>query len=189
LLSSLTDPEELSASQKYLLFCRRDLLEMSESVAIAQAGVLEESGPNRGSTISLYLASVGLGPGQPYCAAGQYWCFYQSCRALHLPFGTIPIMRTGSANRMFDHAASFGRLAAFSPQRHDLVVWRKPNSRQGHVERIISVGRKGWVKTIAFNTSSPGSGTKAQGVFIKRRNLYHFLGRMFVRGLIGFQSE
>jgi hypothetical protein len=177
----------LSGFAKYNLPCRSTLLEASLDSAISQNGVREASGRNDGKQVELYQNSVGIGKRAPYCAAGQYWAFAVSADALGLLRTEIPIKRTGMANDLFNHAKAIGRKTTARPARHDLIVWRHAGSSSGHIERIISAGRAGWVETIAFNTSSgAGQARDGEGVFIKRRNLYAPLGNMAVRGLIGF---
>jgi len=175
----------LFSQQKYILECREDLLMTSREILIQQIGI-EEQGRNDGEMIRRYLASVGLKQGIPYCAAGQYWCFYEACRLLNISKSFIPLPRTGLANGFFTYAQKKGHRSRFFPKIDDLLIWRKPKSIHGHVERIISVDSGGWVTTVGFNTRKKINGEKVEGVFTQRRNIYHPLRRMYVRGLVGF---
>jgi len=44
---------------------------------------------------------------------------------------------------------------------------------------------KGFVRTLAFNVPNEQN---QEGVFIKKRNIYHPIRRLKIRGLIGFRS-
>ena len=180
--------ETFSAS-RYLIYCDRELLMVSRDSMLAQVGVKEKTGRNDGRKVESYLRSVGLVKGNPYCAAGQYWCFYSSAKDLGMPNKSIPIYRTGSTVTMFNEAMKIGQKSNPYPIIDDLIFWRKPNEWKGHVERIIEVLKAGWVKTVGFNTSSgtEGSQDDGGGVYFRKRNVNHFLGRMVLRGFIGFK--
>lgn len=180
---------DASSLVRYQIPCDRILLLASRDSLIAQIGVKEKTGRNDGDKVEQYLKSVGLGTGHPYCAAGQYWCFWSACKDLNLPFAAIPIHRTGSTVKMYNEGIRRGRKVVPKPKNNDLIFWRRPNEWRGHVERIIEVKRAGWVVTVGFNTSSGrrGSQDDGGGVFERRRNIYHVLGKMVVRGFIGFE--
>lgn len=170
--------------------CNNKLLLASRDSLFAQVGVKEKTNKNDGINVETYLKSVGLTKGNPYCAAGQYWCFYSSAKDLKLPTESIPIYRTGSTITMFNFAVKTGQKTNSNPEIDDLIFWRKSNDWSGHVERIIEVKEAGWIYTIGFNTSSEkkGSQNDGDGVYKRKRNIYHFLGRMVVRGFIGFKT-
>jgi hypothetical protein len=176
-----------TAQLKTVLPVKINLLDESLDIAISQVGVCELTGHNDGTMIEIYLSTVNLKQGNPYCAAGQYWCFVVAAKALNLGIDYIPIKRTGLANDMMNDAILKGEKSVFQPRKHDLIVWRKGRTYFGHIERIFQVESAGWVQTIAFNTTANYEIQKnKEGVFIKRRNIYHSLSRMVVRGLIGF---
>lgn len=178
------------AQTKYNLPCDAKLLSASLDTAMKCVGVIEATGKNDGERIEAYLQSVGRKKGDSYCTAGQYYCFYVSAIALNLPIIEIPIKRTGIANEVFDDAKKRGRKARYQANKHDLIVWRKNGTPFGHIERIIESTKAGWVLTIGFNTSKNivGKG-RIEGVFIKRRNIYQPLGKMRVRGIVGFYNK
>ena len=178
---------QLFSYQKYEVYCRQDILEYSRTVMLKQVGVLE-NGQNRGKKIEEYLKSVGLNPGNSYCAAGQYYCFAEACRRLGLSPAFIPIPRTGLANAIYNYFQARGVKAVYKPNTDDLIVWIKSNKVNGHIERIIESGKAGWVKTVGFNSSGIVNGRNVEGVFIKKRNIFHPVGRMNIRGLCGFSS-
>ena len=177
---------QLLSQVKYIINCRQDLLEASLDTALSQIGTTERSGKNDGD-IEKYQTSAGLAKGSAYCAAGQYYCFFKAAIALSIDKKDIPIPRTGVANIMYNDAARKGIKSPYKASKHDLIVWKKALSMSGHIERIFKAEKFGWVRTIAFNTSSKNKyGKKTEGVFIKQRNIYHPLGRMAIRGIIGF---
>jgi len=171
------------------LQCRSDLFYASLDSAKKQVGVKEKTGRNDGYKIRLYLASIGLKEGYPYCMAGQYWCFKVSASALLLPSSFIPIDRTGTANVMFNSASKKGKRTKYEANLGDLIIWKYGNSISGHVERIFNEKRAGWVDCVGFNTSNGkiGSQREGNGVFITERNIYSPIGRMQIRGLVGFK--
>lgn len=180
--------ESLSAT-KYLIPCKITLIKASRDSAIAQVGVREKTGKNDGFKVEQYLKSVGRFKGDAYCAAGQYWCFYSACLDLKYPLTEIPIYKTGSTVTMFNKAIRTGHKIIPVPSNNDLIFWRKPNEWKGHVERIIEVLKAGWIKTVGFNTSSGNNGSQddGEGVYFRKRNVNHFLGRMVLRGFLGFK--
>jgi len=185
----LTATIESLSSIKYLIPCKTNLIKASRDSAIAQVGVREKTEKNDGFKVEQYLKSVGRFKGDAYCAAGQYWCFYSACLDLKYPLADIPIYRTGSTVTMFNKAIRTGHKIIPVPSDNDLIFWRKPNEWKGHVERIIEVMKAGWIKTVGFNTSSGNNGSQddGEGVYFRKRNINHFLGRMVLRGFIGFK--
>lgn len=151
-------------------------------VLFSQIGVKEATGNNDGLQVERYLASVGLKKGNPYCQAGQYWCFLQ--------VGKPPIPKSGLAISSFQYAKKLKEKVSYNPSIDDLLIYNKPKTINGHIERIIGVGKAGWVYTVGFNTSSGNSGNQRDGggVYKRQRNLFHFLGRMQILGLVGWKT-
>lgn len=178
----------LSSFTRYELSCKRELAEKSLEIAILQEGVTETRF-NDGKEVREYLASVGLPAGNPYCAAGHYWTFVIACNELGLNISEIPIRRTGSSQLMFTDAMKRGKKTNAKPQVGDFPVWRVGRTNSGHIERIITLGKGGWFTTIAFNTSPDNSNPRnGDGVYIKKRNPNHVLGRLSFRGYIGIKE-
>lgn len=170
------------ADFKYILYCKKELLLKSEEIMMQQVGKVET--PQNKGIAKVYLASVGLSEGYAYCAAGQYFCFSRACNLLNISDKDIPIPKTGLSRKILSYAIQRGKKADYYPSRHDLIIWRViGNSWRGHIERIISVEKAGWVRTVGFNVKMKND---KEGVAIKRRNLYHIIGRLKVAGLIGF---
>lgn len=167
----------------YELPCDGELLIASERIALSQIGV-RELGNNRGE-VAKYLASVGLGEGHPYCAAGVYWCFSEAGRELKMSNSAIPIARTAVANGVLNDAIRRGKRVEKPIARQDLLVWKSKSSWQGHIERVLDAKGKGIVKTIAFNVKLKDG----EGVGIKTRYLSHPLGKLMLRGIIKFEVK
>ena len=176
----------LNAQDKYIVHCNPQLLISSEKIMLAQVGVKEKTGHNDGVEVEQYLASVGLSKGNPYCAAGQYWCFHESCFYLKLPLQDIPIARTGLANGIYNGAKNDGVKVSYKANRHDLIVWKLHEKSTGHIERIYQSSVGGNVYCVGFNTGL--NVRDGQGVAKTKRNIYHPIGRLQVRGLVGFHG-
>lgn len=177
-------PVGLFSQNKYELDCNRLLLIKSIEIGLQQVGTLESNNKNDGE-VEKYLKSVNLSAGNPYCAAGQYYCFQQAALQLKLPIASIPIPPTGLANLIFNYGKSKGKQIDYQAAIHDLIIWRRGNTPFGHIERVVEVLDKGNVRTLAFNTSNK---TGQQGVFIQNRNIYNPIRRLKIRGLIGFRG-
>ena len=173
---------QVFSANKYVLKCRKDVLIESEKIMLSQVGI-PEIPKNRGIA-EVYLASVGLESGNPYCAAGQYYCYLQAVRKLKLSAKNIPIAKTGLSRKILSEASTRGIKVRYHPQRHDLIIWRKIGSSwQGHIERIISTGKAGWVTTVGFNVKMADG---REGVSFKKRNMYHLIGKLRTAGIVGF---
>lgn len=139
-----------------------------------------EKGNNTGEHIRLYHKYVSLNYSKryPYCAMGQCWSFGDY----------IPFKRSASANRVFDNIRKQGYKTDYKAHVNDLLVWKHIRKYKGHIERIDTIyNNNGWVGTLAFNTSpQKGSQDNGGGNYKKKRNIYHPLARLQVRGLVGF---
>ncbi|HPD33898.1 MAG TPA: hypothetical protein PKV40_06115 [Candidatus Kapabacteria bacterium] len=178
-------PITLYSQCKYELPANSQLLDKSMQIAIAQVGTIEKSNRNDGA-VEKYWRAVGLTAPSPYCAAGVYFCFAEGCKQLNLPISHIPIPRTGLAQAIYNYAKSNGKKQIYKAKIHNLIVWRKGQTTFGHIERIINVQEAGWVHTVAFNVKNEATGK--EGVFIKKRNIYHPISRLKVLGLVGFNA-
>lgn len=183
--------QKVYAQQKYILPCKSNLVSVSREILHKQVGICERTNRNDGKIIEKYLASVGLSKGNPYCVAGQYYCFFEAANRLNLSQSEIPLPKTGHSLTLFNFARKNGQRTKLKFSTDDLVVWIKAKSIHGHTERIVEVGRKGWVETIGFNTRryDKTSGRWVEGVFRWKRNLMHPLGRMYLLGVVGFKAK
>lgn len=172
------------------------VVNLATSIAKHQVGVVEATNRNDGYMVNQYQKSVGIRQGNskvtgdPYCAAGVYWSYMTAVDSLGLDKSYIPIPRSGSSQVAYTYAEQKAKIASKQdPTVNDIFIWRKKNSWQGHQGIIIEVGEKGWVYTVEFNTSGNGTTDEREGggVFIKKRNYRHPLGRLMTRGFVGFK--
>ncbi len=172
--------------RKYELKCNPRLLEYTMIIAREQLGISEYDCRNRGQ-VDKYLELFNADAGSPYCYAGIYYCFYYACNYLSIDYDSIPIPKTMLANRVYDFAKTHGEKAGYAASIGDLLIWRRSNSIFGHIEMVHKVTTKGWVHTIGFNTSKYINNRKVCGVYEHKRNIYHPLGRLAIRGIVGFK--
>ncbi len=164
-----------------LLVTSLALLLESEKLCLDQVGVIEK-GKNKGERIRMYLASVGLAEGHPYCMAGIYWAFDSASKKLNV---ANPLVKTGSTVVQFKTLEKIG-IRGGKIDRHSLIFWRLGKQWKGHVGRILFIYSAGWIYTIEFNTGGRDE-REGDGVWLKYRNLYHPLARMQVLGVVSWQ--
>lgn len=175
------------APQRYVLPSFLQIMDSSRAIMLREVGTKEATARNDGKQIEKYLSSVNIHVPAPYCAAFVYYCFDEATCDNKL----IPINKTAVANQIFGYAKIRGERTKYFAAKDDLIVWKYSNSWSGHIERIFEVCEAGWVLTVGANTSNGKTGSQrdGNGVFIRRRNILHPLGRMNIRGLIGFKTE
>lgn len=183
----------VKAQSRYELEADSELLKLSEKVMLSNVGVKEETGRNDGPKIAEILKSVDINSPAPYCQAHIYYCFDEARKFILRMCGRIvkiPIPKSAIAQSSFNYAKKKGNRTKYEPQINDLLVWKHSNSWTGHVERVVEVLPKGWVITVGANTNNgkKGSQREGNGIFIRKRNVKHILGRLKVRGLVGFRS-
>jgi|GEM_PF-431307 len=175
------------AKSRYKLECSPILAEKSLELMASQVGVIEATGKNDGLLVEEYQDSTGLNKGDAWCAALVYWSFsiYTSI------CNPNPLDKSGLAIRPFQKARRLGKKTHYSVQKGDLIIWQVKNSWQGHVGRVWEVGKAGWITTIEGNTNNGkrGSEREGNGVFMRKRNYIHPLGRMGILGLVGFNKD
>ena len=177
-----------NAQVRYALPCYYMLLESSYTVGLEEIGTIEKSNKNDGDVLK-YLEIFGLKEGNPYCAAGQYYCFLEGANRINVSKDSIPIIKSALCRVIYNDAKRRGVKTKYIARKHDLIVWRCPNSWRGHIERVHRVLPNGWVETIAFNSSKNINGKKIEGVFFQKRNILHPLGRLKIKGLVGFDYD
>jgi hypothetical protein len=148
---------------------------------------VKETGSNSGKEVNEYLRSVGLSPGNSWCAAFQYWGFFSACVELNLNSSHIPIQRTGLALNVIKYVMKMkSHNTPFRAKPGDLIVWQHGNTIHGHIGCIIVVHGL-MVTTIEGNTGpAAGSQSNGDGVYEKRRSLLGNIGDMKAVALIGF---
>ncbi len=132
--------------------------------ALTYAGTVEHGGSNRGVRVERFLRSVGLGPGQPWCAA--FVSYVLSAAKIRAPLnGQGRPIRSGLAAR-FITARSIRASEALRGVKAvpdgSVVIWRRGNGPFGHAGFAVR-WRGGRGETVEGNTSSGMSGSQANG--------------------------
>jgi hypothetical protein len=157
----------------------------------AYEGVTEQpKNSNRGPEVERFLASVGLGPGYPYCAAAASYAAKQAGVSGPVaekgPYRGQPIRSALSAH--FTHARTFvsARVVARGDAtipRGSIAIWLKGNSGAGHTGVVLGDdtqqgpwrGRCG--RTIEANTTpsaeAPAHRQREGGGVWSRVRCYH----------------
>ena len=126
----------------------------------------QDDGHNRGETVELFLASVGLPPGNPWCAAFVGYCLEQAN-------ATYPAVRSGLARHYLTSSSVSYQRVTRENMRLDhgaIVGWKRGNTIFGHVGFVIEwQGRCG--TTIEGNTTMGAGGNQFNGggVWIRER--------------------
>ena len=188
-LSASVLPQQYSlfSAVRYDLKADSRLVSESNLILAKQVGVKEKTGSNDGVQVERYLKSIGLNKGQPYCAAGQYYCYSEAAKRLGIDSKEIPAPKSGLARAFYWFGKKHGSKSKTNTiHKHSFMIWGYTNSNSGHIERVVSVGKLGWVKTIGFNTSNglKGSQREGNGVFFRKRNVFHPLSKMALIAII-----
>ena len=133
----------------------------------AEIGV-REIGTNRGPRVETYLASVGLPPGNPWCAAFVAWCIQQA--ALRRK-ATVEWPRTGYCPSIAAWAKRMGKILT-EPQPGQVFLLRLSvggTTRFAHTGIVERVQGE-ILHTIEGNTNERG-GREGIGVFERTRTL------------------
>lgn len=118
-----------------------------------------EHGINRGPLVQRFLASVGLGPGYPWCAAFMSHVLRQA--------GYVGGPTKGrAAVRNWAKWAKDENKVYLKPKRGDLFYWLNKNGT-GHIGIVAEVNG-GTVRTYEGNTNAQGS-REGDGVYEKSR--------------------
>ena len=174
------------AQLRYEVKCPQILINRSYQYLIGEVGKIE-TGNNRGIA-DQYNSAIGNPLGSSYCQAGQYWCYFKSCQDYSLSYSLIPMPKNGMAYSTYQFGVKNGIKTIYKPKIHDFIVWKAKTNGTGHIERIVKIGKAGWVTTIGFNTGS-ASQDNGEGVFYKKRNIYFPLNRLkYIKGLVGVKS-
>ena len=144
-------------------------------VAVGELGVMEvPPGSNSGPKVNQYLASVGLGPGLPWCAAFVYFCAGQAAAG-----AANPLPKTGGVQKMWREGLSLGLPALttaealaqpnrIAPGMAFFITHGAGTGHTGFVEGLLPDGR---LQTIEGNTND-GASREGVGVFrLQRRTI------------------
>lgn len=132
------------------LFHGPDLTNGAVIVASSQIGV-KETEKNSGVMVDQYLLSVGLEPGQSWCAAFVHWCFARAADAMEM---LNPCPRTGGVLKMWEQAPDAARVE--KPTRGAIIIMDHGHGH-GHTGIVEAVNGGGLIETIEGNTNRGGS--------------------------------
>ena len=138
--------------------------------ALAYVGTVERGGANRGPHVERFLRSVGLSPGQPWCAAFVSHSLDAAgiCGPLD---GRGRVVRSGLAARFITSRgirASAVLRGTRSVPDGSVVIWRRGSGPFGHAGFVVRWrGARG--ETVEGNTSSGASSSQADGEGVWRR--------------------
>lgn len=160
--------------------------------ALANVGVTEQGGNNRGRYVETYLAAVGLDPGDPWCAAFVRFRFERAAAALGLDLprsfpdsGYCPDFKAWGVSRKL-WLPSSSTEARDDVQVGDLALFYfASKKRVAHIGIVTELHPWG-VWTVEGNTgpeSGSGVNRDGDGVYKKRRDWSEFggVGGGFVR--------
>jgi hypothetical protein len=157
--------------------------------------VREVGGNNRGPAVETYLRSVGLGPGNPWCAAYVRYRFEKGSAetGVALPAGMpdsgyTPTWKNWAEKKGLFVPVSEAVAGKFTPRAGDLVLFYFANldgGRIGHIgivtEPWYDGGKLIGARTVEGNTG-PDAGSSVEragdGVYLKRRRF----GQLGLRG-------
>jgi hypothetical protein len=134
-----------------------DVVEGAVLEILALVGTKERAGtPNSGDVVDLILASVGLPPGQQWCAATVFYAFMKAAAKLYT---VNPCPRTGHCLTMWDralphHRTQYARRGAIFIMDHD----GDGPERKGHAGIVTADDNTGGVlEQVSGNTNAAGS--------------------------------
>ncbi len=133
-----------------------DLAQKTLDFALTQFGVHEIGGNNRGPQVEKYLATIGLEPGDPWCAAFVCWCLKQAVEAIGTP---TQVHFGASVKKLWDRNQA---LVLQAPEPGCLALrdegLSSKGTRVGHVMFVLDVLQDGQtLKVISGNTNAQGS--------------------------------
>lgn len=137
-------------------------------VASQEVGVHEVGGNNCGPRVEEYLRAVGLGAGNPWCAAFVCWCL-QKAKVKGGPCtGDTWTIEAWAQN----HNCLYNENPAHpeAPLRGDIFLLLDSNNRPMHTGLVTEVHTNGTVSTIEGNTGLQ-SDTDGDGVARKSRRI------------------
>jgi hypothetical protein len=134
---------------------------------LSQVGVGEKTGRNDGKEVEMYLRSVGLGRGNPWCAAYVNWCLVQNgvhtCNSGWVP-NWFPVERLVYRQ---------GKVIQRFPAPGDCFgIYFSSKRRLAHIGFVDQWKEGPYAMCVEGNTSSANSGEKSRegdGVYRKYR--------------------
>ena len=139
------------------------LSERALKIALANEGVTEiPKGSNSGPEVNIYLKSIGLGKGYPWCMAFVYWCVNTACKDLNIE---NPLIKTGGVLRQWNETTLRKQpKTSRAIKAGDIFImeFSKGMGHTGFVEKVAG----GMIYTIEGNTNDDGS---REGYEVARR--------------------
>jgi hypothetical protein len=119
------------------------------AVAVTQLGVHEKTNKNDGPEVEMYLKSVGLGKGNPWCMAFAYWCVSQAATAT----GERNYLRKTGSVMMQWNSTLCKRSLTPEPGAIFIMDFGGGTGHTGFVEKVEGE----YVYTVEGNTNDDGS--------------------------------
>ncbi len=124
-------------------------------------GAGEIGGNNKGKWVKKYLQPVGLGEGNPWCAAFLSWCFLQAAGG---DKKKMPFRYSAGARDIFNQLKNNGLSfksddTSFIPQPGDIAAWWRVSKTSGfgHIG-IVHHYKDGFLYTIEGNKAANVAG-------------------------------
>lgn len=122
-------------------------------IALSQHGVKEEPfASNSGPQVNMYLKSVGLPPGNPWCMAFVYWCVNQAAAELGIK---NPLVKTGLVKNQWEKTTLRKlpvRATGIKPGSIFIMLFKNGTGHTGIIEKILN----GIAYTVEGNTNDGG---------------------------------
>lgn len=125
--------------------------------------VKEVGGNNRGKWVKVFLASVGLGEGYPWCAASLTF----ASQVADAPFPQRPEYNPAAVLGWNRWADDNDRIVSGALRRGDIAM-RRTSATTGHIGVVVRVVGN-FVYSIEGNTSPGNEGSQADGGGLYRR--------------------
>jgi hypothetical protein len=149
------------------------LAELSIQIALSYDGVREKGGNNRGKQVEAFQASIGLSPGDPWCAAFVCFCIKEAAKQL----GVKPKFEYGgSVYKLWTRNQG---LQVTQPTQNCIFLidhgLSKAGTRIGHTGFCIGRNQSHTetLETMEGNTNSAGS-RDGDGAYHKSREMSEF---------------
>lgn len=139
------------------------------TAALAEAktrvGVREQPlGSNKGPEVNKYLASVGLPPGNFWCAAFVFYCAAEAARKAGKP---NPLPKTGSCSAIYRWARANGRLVS-RPEPGDIFLCIGGSTGYYHTGFVAGPINDERFPTVEGNSNADGSANGVEVAFRAR---------------------
>ena len=142
------------------------------ALALREVGVHEQGGNNRGPRVEEYLRAVGLGPGNPWCAAFVCWCLKQAGVKGGPCSGDTWAIEAWGKNHGCLHNDTLHRPEA--PKRGDIFLLLDPDNdfHPQHTGIVKAVNSDGLTFDTVEGNTGLRSETDGDGVAAKTRRVY-----------------